>query len=50
MLFDLLPEDPAGVAGARFTGVVDWAAAYIDHSPRRRHGAAVKTGEHLSTE
>ncbi|MCA1221897.1 phosphotransferase family protein [Streptomyces sp. 8L] len=27
VLFDLPPEDPAGAAGARITGVVDWAAA-----------------------
>ncbi|MEU8690469.1 aminoglycoside phosphotransferase family protein [Streptomyces sp. NPDC048665] len=26
VLFDLPPEDPAGAAGARITGVVDWAA------------------------
>ncbi|MDG4861540.1 aminoglycoside phosphotransferase family protein [Streptomyces sp. T-3] len=27
VLFDVLAEDPAGAAGARITGVVDWAAA-----------------------
>ncbi|MFJ4185008.1 phosphotransferase family protein [Kitasatospora sp. NPDC089509] len=27
VLFDLPPEDPAGAAGARISGVVDWAAA-----------------------
>ncbi|MGW2378284.1 phosphotransferase family protein [Kitasatospora sp. NPDC001683] len=27
VLFDLPPEDPVGAAGARITGVVDWAAA-----------------------
>ncbi|MFJ2192268.1 phosphotransferase family protein [Kitasatospora sp. NPDC087861] len=27
VLFDLPPEDPAGAAGARIAGVVDWAAA-----------------------
>ncbi|GHE01598.1 phosphotransferase family protein [Streptomyces alanosinicus] len=27
VLFDLPPEDPADAAGARITGVVDWAAA-----------------------
>ncbi|MET9357789.1 phosphotransferase [Streptomyces sp. NPDC006617] len=27
VLFDLPPEDPAGAADARITGVVDWAAA-----------------------